>query len=192
MADEENGGRLGARWLVDHRPDLFEGCTDAIGEVGGFSATMPSGRRLYLVETAEKGVVWVRVTARGVAGHGSMLNTSNSIVALAEILHRIGVHQFPIQLTPTTRQFFDVLSAELGRDFQRRDPDALLDAIAPLKRIVGASLRQIVSPTLVRAGNKTNVIPSEASVELDCPFPAGPRGRAGRLGREVSRPGRDL
>lgn len=173
VADEENGGRLGARWLVHHRPELFEGCTEAIGEVGGFSATMPSGRKLYLVETGEKGVVWIRVTTKGIAGHGSMLNSTNPIVELGEILHRIGRHRFPLQLTPTTRQFVDALSEELDQDSRAGGPDALLDTIAPLKRIVGASLQQIASPTVVHAGNKTNVIPGEASAELDCRFLPG-------------------
>lgn len=173
VADEENGGRLGARWLVDNRPELFEGCTEAIGEVGGFSATLPNGRRLYLVETAEKGVIWFRVTTKGIAGHGSMLNSSNAIAQLGEIMHRVGEHRFPVQLTPTTRQFIDALSAELDEQFHPDDPDALLKAISPLERIVGASLQNIASPTLISAGNKTNVIPSLASAELDCRFLPG-------------------
>ena len=77
MADEEHGGSYGAQWLVDNRPDLFEGVTEAIGEVGGFSLTVPrrdgGERRLYLIETAEKGLSWMRLTARGRPGHGSMV-----------------------------------------------------------------------------------------------------------------------
>lgn len=170
LADEENGGRLGARWLVDNRPELFDGCTEAIGEVGGYSATLPSGRRLYLIETAEKGVIWFRVTTKGIAGHGSMLNPANPITELGEIVHRIGSHEFPFQLTPTTRVFLETLAEELGEPVE---PDALLKAIAPLERMVGASLRSIASPTLLNAGNKTNVIPGEASVDLDCRFLPG-------------------
>src|ERR1700683_5340194 len=88
VADEEHGGRYGAHWLVDNRPDLFEGVTEAIGEVGGFSLTMPrpdgSERRLYLIETAEKGLSWMRLTARGPAGHGSMVQDQNAVTAVAE------------------------------------------------------------------------------------------------------------
>jgi acetylornithine deacetylase/succinyl-diaminopimelate desuccinylase-like protein len=173
VADEENGGRLGARWLVDNRPELFDGCTEAIGEVGGYSASLPSGRRLYLIESAEKGVIWFRVTAKGIAGHGSMLNPANSVTALSEVIHRIGSHEFPLQLTPTTRVFLESLAAELGEPFDPEDPAPLLKAIAPLERLVGASLRNIASPTRLNAGNKTNVIPGEASAQLDCRFLPG-------------------
>ena len=68
VADEEAGGRLGARWLVDEHPDLFEGCTEAISEVGGFSITVRDDLRLYLVQTAEKGLAWMRLTAGGRPG----------------------------------------------------------------------------------------------------------------------------
>ena len=68
LADEEAGGILGAHWLVDHHPELFEGCTEAIGEVGGFSLSVRDDLRLYLIETAQKGIEWMRVTATGPAG----------------------------------------------------------------------------------------------------------------------------
>src|SRR5699024_8875329 len=74
VADEEAGGKFGCQWLVDNRPDLFDGVTHAIGEVGGFSMTVPTpdgdDKRLYLVETAEKGMAWMRLTAEATAGHG--------------------------------------------------------------------------------------------------------------------------
>ncbi|WP_019929982.1 M20/M25/M40 family metallo-hydrolase [Nocardia sp. BMG111209] len=173
LADEEGGGHLGARWLVDNRPDLFDGCTEAIGEVGGYSAQLPSGRRLYVVETAEKGVLWFRLTATGVAGHGSMLNPRNSVTELADAVRRIGRHRFPIRLTPTTRMFFEALAAELGETFDPADPAPLLKTVAPLERMVGATLRDIASPTRLDAGYKTNVIPSEATAEIDCRFVPG-------------------
>lgn len=173
LADEENGGRLGARWLVDHRQDLFAGCTEAIGEVGGYSASLPSGRRLYLIESGEKGVIWFRVTAKGIAGHGSMLNPANSITELGDVIHRIGSHEFPVRLTPTTRTFLESLAEQLGEPFLPEDPGALVKAIAPMERMVGASLRNIASPTVLGAGNKTNVIPGEASAEIDCRFLPG-------------------
>src|ERR1700744_3603518 len=73
VADEEHGGHYGAKWLGENRPDLFDGGTEAIGEVGGFSLTVPRPdgpqRRLYLIETAEKAIRWMRLTARGQAGH---------------------------------------------------------------------------------------------------------------------------
>ena len=81
-ADEEAGGHRGAQRLVEDHPDELAHCTEAVGEVGGFSTTV-RGRRLYLVEAAEKGMAWVRLTARGRAGHGSMVNHENAMTALA-------------------------------------------------------------------------------------------------------------
>ena len=94
VADEEHGGKYGAQWLVANRPDLFAGVTEAIGEVGGFSVTLPckdgGDRRLYLIETAEKGLLWMRLTARGRAGHGSMVHDDNAVTALAEAVAKLG------------------------------------------------------------------------------------------------------
>ncbi|WP_240759030.1 M20/M25/M40 family metallo-hydrolase, partial [Phytoactinopolyspora endophytica] len=74
LADEEAGGKLGAHWAVDHHAELFDGVTEAIGEVGGFSLTVRDDLRLYLIETAQKGIAWMRLTVDGTAGHGSMLS----------------------------------------------------------------------------------------------------------------------
>lgn len=173
VADEENGGRLGAKWLVENRPEVFEGCTEAIGEVGGYSATLPNGRRLYLVESAQKGVRWFRVTARGMAGHGSMVNPVNSVTDLTEAVARVGRHEFPLQLTPTTRAFLEQLAEAVGEPFDPADPAPLLKYLGPIERMVASSLRNIVSPTRLAAGNKTNVIPDRASAEFDCRFLPG-------------------
>ena len=78
FADEEAGGTYGARYAVDNRPELFEGATEAISEVGGFSATI-GGQRTYLLQTAEKGLSWLRLVAHGRAGHGSQINTDNAV-----------------------------------------------------------------------------------------------------------------
>jgi acetylornithine deacetylase/succinyl-diaminopimelate desuccinylase-like protein len=89
FADEEAGGSLGARWAVDHRPELFEGATEAISEVGGFSVDV-DGHRAYLLQTAEKGLSWLRLVADGRAGHGSQVNTDNAVTHLAEAVARLG------------------------------------------------------------------------------------------------------
>ena len=86
-ADEEAGGTWGASFLVNKHPELFEGVTEAVGEVGGFSLTL-AGQRLYLLQTAEKGMAWLRLTARGTAGHGSMVHTDNAVTELAEAVGR--------------------------------------------------------------------------------------------------------
>src|SRR5580693_4448476 len=94
LADEEAGGTYGARYLVDNHAGLFEGVTEAVGEVGGFSVTL-GGQRLYLIQTAEKGISWLRLTARGTAGHGSMLQPDNAVTELAETVARMGRHEWP-------------------------------------------------------------------------------------------------
>ena len=88
-ADEEAGGNWGAGFLVEQHADLFEGVTEAIGEVGGFSVSV-GDQRLYAVQTAEKGLAWMRLTATGTAGHGSMIHTDNAVTTLAEAVARVG------------------------------------------------------------------------------------------------------
>src|SRR5690606_32748868 len=105
-ADGEAGGGLGAAWLVENHPALFEGCTEASGEVGGFSISLSENERVYAIEAAEKGIAWMRLTARGRAGHGSMLSTENAVTELAEAVARIGRYRWPVRLTPTVRSFF--------------------------------------------------------------------------------------
>ena len=103
VADEEAGGKLGARWLVDEHPDLFEGCTEAISEVGGFSITVRDDLRLYLVQTAEKGLAWMRLTAGGKPGHGSFVHDDNAVTRLCEAVARLGSARLPTVLTPPMR-----------------------------------------------------------------------------------------
>jgi acetylornithine deacetylase/succinyl-diaminopimelate desuccinylase-like protein len=174
VSDEEHGGTYGCQWLVDNRPDLFEGITEAIGEVGGFSLTVPTReggeRRLYLIETAEKGLSWMRLTARGRAGHGSMVHDDNAVTEVAEAVARLGRHEFPLVLTDAVEQFLTALADETGYDLDPHSPD-LEGSIAKLggiARIVGATLRDTANPTMLKAGYKANVIPASAEAVIDC------------------------
>ncbi|KAA5838426.1 M20/M25/M40 family metallo-hydrolase [Saccharopolyspora hirsuta] len=90
LADEEAGSFHGAQWLVDHRPELFEGCTEAISEVGGFSVTLKDGVRAYLVQSAEKGIRWLKLRVRARAGHGSMVHDDNAVTRLSEAVAKLG------------------------------------------------------------------------------------------------------
>jgi acetylornithine deacetylase/succinyl-diaminopimelate desuccinylase-like protein len=173
LADEEAGGTMGAHWLVDHHPDLFEGVSEAISEVGGFSFTLPGGERAYLIETAQKGIQWLRLVARGRAGHGSMVADDNAIVRLAEAVARVGNHDWPVRLTPTVRRFLDEMSEALGIEFDPADPEPALAKLGTLARIVGATLRNTANPTMLKAGYKHNVIPQTAEAFLDCRFLPG-------------------
>ncbi|SIR88950.1 M20/M25/M40 family metallo-hydrolase [Williamsia sterculiae] len=174
LADEEAGGRWGSHWLVDNRPDLFEGITDAVGEVGGFSLTVdtPSGdqRRLYLVETAEKGIAWMKLTATAKAGHGSFLHADNAVTLISEAVAALGRHTFPLVMTESVEQFLAVVSEETGLDFSPDAPDldTTLFKLGSIARIVGATLRDTANPTMLQAGYKANVIPQTASAVVDC------------------------
>ncbi|MGH3869524.1 MAG: M20/M25/M40 family metallo-hydrolase [Pseudonocardiaceae bacterium] len=168
LADEEAGGVYGSHWLVENRPDLFEGCTEAISEVGGFSLTVREGRRLYLIETAEKGIAWMRLRARARAGHGSMVHEDNAVTALCAAVTRLGNHSFPLVMTDTVREFLTALGEETGLDFSGDDLDGTVAKLGGLARIVGATLRDTANPTMLNAGYKANVIPSTAEAVVDC------------------------
>jgi acetylornithine deacetylase/succinyl-diaminopimelate desuccinylase-like protein len=167
-ADEEAGGEYGAHFLVDKHRDLLDGCTEAVGEVGGFSFTVSKDLRLYLVETAEKGINWLRLHARGRPGHGSMLHDDNAVTAVAEAVARVGRHRFPMVVTPTVRAFLEHLSDALGVELDPDDPETAIAKLGPIANIIGATLRNTANPTRLDAGYKDNVIPSRASATVDC------------------------
>jgi acetylornithine deacetylase/succinyl-diaminopimelate desuccinylase-like protein len=173
LADEEAGGAWGARYLVDEHPELFEGCTEAVGEVGGFSLTVPGDRRLYLIETAEKGMAWLRLTATGAAGHGSMVNPDNAVTALAAAVARLGEHQFPIRLTKTVRAFLERVCEAYGAAFDPDNPEESVKGLGSVSRMIAATLRNTANPTVLDAGYKTNVIPQEAVAQVDGRFLPG-------------------
>jgi acetylornithine deacetylase/succinyl-diaminopimelate desuccinylase-like protein len=181
VADEEHGGHYGAQWLVDNRPDLFEGVTEAIGEVGGFSLTMPrpdgGERRLYLIETAEKGLSWMRLTARGPAGHGSMVHDQNAVTAVAEAVARLGRHRFPLVVTDTVVQFLAAISQETGLTFDTdsADLEGVIEKLGPMARMLKAVLHDTANPTMLKAGYKANVIPTTAEAVVDCRILPGRR-----------------
>lgn len=167
LADEEAGGAKGARWLVDNQPELFAGCSEAISEVGGFSFTVRDDLRLYLVETAEKGIAWMRLTATGRAGHGSLLSTENAVTALCEAVARLGRHEFPIRMTKTVQAFLDELSGALDIELAADELEAAVTKLGPISRLIGATLRNTANPTMLAAGYKVNVIPQTASAQVD-------------------------
>ena len=174
VSDEEAGGKYGCKWLVENRPDLFDGVTEAVGEVGGFSLTIPrregGERTLYLIETAEKAMKWMRLTARGRAGHGSMVHDNNAVTAVAEATAQLGRHQFPIVLTDSVEQFLAAVAEETGYTFDVDSPDieGAIAKLGPIARIVGATLRDTANPTMLKAGYKANVIPATAEAVIDC------------------------
>jgi acetylornithine deacetylase/succinyl-diaminopimelate desuccinylase-like protein len=174
-ADEEAGSILGAQWLVDHHPEVLEGCTEAIGEVGGFSLTVRDDLRLYPIQSAEKGLLWLNLIAWGQAGHGSFRNDQNAITALATAVARVGAYEWPTKITDAQRAFLDAVCEAFDVEL---DPDRVEETMARLgtiKRMVGASMSNTSNPTMLSAGYKHNVCPGTASAAIDGRFVPGGR-----------------
>ncbi|WP_375003537.1 M20/M25/M40 family metallo-hydrolase [Aeromicrobium sp. CTD01-1L150] len=163
-ADEEAGGREGAHWIVDHRPELLQGCTEAIGEVGGFSVEV-GGQRLYLIESGEKGISWMRLTARGTAGHGSMAQPDNAVTHLARALVALGEHEWPQSPGPSMEQLIAKVRELTGEP--STDPQTVLEHVGPAIRMVGSGLRNTTNASMLQAGYKHNVVPAEAVAYVD-------------------------
>lgn len=181
LADEESGGIWGSDWLVRNRPDLFAGVTEALSEVGGFSVPLdaPGGpadddggevaheRRAYLLATSEKGVAGATLVARGRAGHGSRPTGDTAVVRLARAVAAIGGHRFPVVRTAALEAFLRAFGAARGLAFSDDSLEEDLATLGFVATLVGASTRNTVTPTVLRAGSKVNVIPAEASALLD-------------------------
>jgi acetylornithine deacetylase/succinyl-diaminopimelate desuccinylase-like protein len=174
-ADEEDSAAYGAGFLVAEHAHLFEGCTEGIGESGGYTLHA-DGLRLYPVAAGERGTAWLELTARGRAGHGSKVNHDNAVSHLAAAVARIGEHRWPVRLTPTVRAALTELAAlygvEAGPD-DLDDPDdpegvdSLLDRLGAAASLVRPTVRNSASPTVLRAGYKVNVIPGSATALVD-------------------------
>jgi len=173
FADEEAGSVYGSRWLVKNRPELFDGYSEAISEVGGFSVTITGGHRLYFVETAEKGIQWMKLTATGNAGHGSFINPANAVTKLARAIARIGEHQWPQRETKTGSKFFSKIAELVGEAYDPANPRPLLKHIGGAARMMGATVQNTANPTMLEAGYKANVIPGSASAVVDGRFLPG-------------------
>lgn len=163
-ADEEAGGVKGAHWLVDQHRELLEGCTEAIGEVGGFS-TEVGGKRLYLIESGEKGIAWIRLQATGTAGHGSMKQPDNAVTHLARALVALGEHEWPVEAGPSMTLLLEKVRELTGSD--ATDPDELLEHFGSAVRMIGSGIRNTTNATMLDAGYKHNVIPSSATAFVD-------------------------
>ena len=173
FADEEAGMTYGSRWMTANHPEVFAGCSEAISEVGGFSVTVADGKRLYFVEAAQKGIHWMRLTARGRAGHGSMMNGDNALTSLTEAVAKIGRYEWPQRYTKTVKILFKKISEATGKPYNENDLRPLLKEIGPTERMIGATLQNTANPTMLEAGYKANVIPGSASAVIDGRFLPG-------------------
>lgn len=163
-ADEEAGSQLGGHRLVTEKPEWFEGITEAVGEVGGFSTEI-AGQRLYLIETGEKGIAWLKLTAEGRAGHGSMRHDDNAIEHLSRAVLKIADHEWPAQPGPTMDTLIDKVR-ELTSD-ESPDLDQVLSHFGSSAKMLSAAIRNTTNPTMLSAGYKHNVIPSRAEAFVD-------------------------
>ena len=173
FADEEASGTFGSRWLVKHRPELFDGYTEAVSEVGGFSVTISSNHRLYLIEAAQKGIQWVKLTTKGTAGHGSFINADNSVTKLSEVVARIGRFEWPDIATKTNQIFFKKIAELTGEKYNPNNLRPLLKHLGKAAKMIGATLSNTANPTMLEAGYKANVIPQTAHAVIDGRFLPG-------------------
>jgi acetylornithine deacetylase/succinyl-diaminopimelate desuccinylase-like protein len=173
FADEEAGSLYGSRWMVANHPEVFDGCSEAISEVGGFSVTVSGNKRLYFIEAAQKGIHWMKISASGRAGHGSMMNSENAISRLSEAVSKIGNYEWPQRYTSTVKTLFRKIAEVTGKKYDENDLRPLLTEIGPMARMIGATLQNTANPTMLEAGYKANVIPQSASAVIDGRFLPG-------------------
>ena len=173
FADEEAGSLFGSRWMVAKHPEVFKGCSEAISEVGGFSVTVAGNKRLYFIEAAQKGIHWMRLSASGRAGHGSMMNPENALTRLSEAVSKVGSYEWPQRYTKTVKVLFNKIAEVTGKKYDEKDLRPLLKEIGPMARMIGATLQNTANPTMLEAGYKANVIPQSASAVIDGRFLPG-------------------
>ncbi|HEY6296820.1 MAG TPA: M20/M25/M40 family metallo-hydrolase [Streptosporangiaceae bacterium] len=168
-ADEEDTTAFGSQFLVERHPGLFDGCTEAVGESGAFTFHAGNGQRLYPVASAERGPAWMKLTARGRAGHGAKPNPENAVVRLSAAMARIGAYSWPVRLIPTVRAAVDAIALASGRPAPASDLGAeeLLAGLGPAAALVAGTIRNSANPTMLQAGYKVNVIPDEAIGYVD-------------------------
>ncbi len=174
LADEEAGGEVGARFLVEEHPELFAGMRYALGEFGGFSMAI-AGHRFYPIQVAEKQICWLKATVRGPGGHGSYAHRGGTVARLGRLLRDLDRHRLPVHVTPVAREFVERVAAALPRKeatvvrslLKPRLTDAALRLLGERAVTMAPMLRNTVNVTIVRGGEKINVVPSEIEVELD-------------------------
>ncbi|GAA3398169.1 M20/M25/M40 family metallo-hydrolase [Cryptosporangium minutisporangium] len=175
LADEEAGSDRGAKYLVENRPELFEGVKYAIGEFGGFSMEI-AGRRFYPIQVAEKQICWMRAVLRAPGGHGSLARPGGVTARLAEVLRRLDRRRLPVHVTPVVRTMIEAIAAELPGPAARAARLLLRPALTP--RLLGAAgeigltlapmFSHTATPNIVSAtGGSVNVRPTEAQIDLD-------------------------
>jgi acetylornithine deacetylase/succinyl-diaminopimelate desuccinylase-like protein len=188
FADEEAGSLFGSRWMVANHPEVFDNCSEAISEVGGFSVALSNNKRLYFIEAAQKGIHWMRLSAEGRAGHGSMMNPENALTRISEAVSAIGNFAWPQRYTKTVKTLFKKIAEVTGKKYDEKDLRPLLPEIGSMARMIGATLQNTANPTMLEAGYKANVIPQSAQAVIDGRFLPGLENELNQTIREIVGP----
>ena len=188
FADEEAGSLFGSRWMVANHPEVFDNCSEAISEVGGFSVALSNNKRLYFIEAAQKGIHWMRLSAEGRAGHGSMMNPENALTRISEAVSAIGNYAWPQRYTKTVITLFKKIAEVTGKKYDEKDLRPLLPEIGSMARMIGATLQNTANPTMLEAGYKANVIPQSAQAVIDGRFLPGLENELNQTIREIVGP----
>lgn len=174
LSDEEDGGTYGAKYMVEEHPKLFEGVRYAIGEIGGFTMYI-NNKKFYPIMTAEKQRCCLKATIKGPGGHGSMPTRGGAMAKLAAILETLDKRKLPVHVTPPVRQMIETLashmsfpaSAILRQLLNPSMTDSILKVLGKGGHFFDPILHNTVNATIVRGGNKINVIPCEITLEFD-------------------------
>lgn len=175
-ADEEAGGTYGAKWMVENHPELIR-AEYAINEGGGFGSTI-LGKRIYGIQTGEKGTARFTLRAHGRPGHASVPQRENAVLKLARGLDKLGSASFPTHVTQTARNYVEGLAKAVGgnsgnairgvldpKNSKRAFENMPLDE--GMRGLIYAMLHNTATPTKLNAGSKINVIPSVAEAQVD-------------------------
>lgn len=178
-ADEEKGGEAGAGWLVRNHPEKIR--ADYVINEGGGLAIPIEGKNIYTIQTAEKGILWFKIKAKGRPGHGSVPGTAdNAILRMNRVVEKLGNYRAKMAVVPTVKQFLSQITKE-NKTVQQalmlllQNPDMgdqILDMLAEKDKAMAeelrASLRMTIAPTIIHGGIKENIIPSECEAVFDC------------------------
>jgi len=178
-ADEEKGGEAGAGWLVRNHPEKIR--ADYVLNEGGGLAIPVNGKNIYTIQTAEKGILWFKVKAKGRPGHGSVPGAAdNAIMRMNRVVEKLGNYRSRISLVPIVKQFLNEVAKEnkllqQGVSLLLENPemgDQVLDMLAQKDKAMAeeirARLRMTATPTIIHGGVKENIIPSECEAIFDC------------------------
>ncbi len=174
LADEEASGNFGAKFLVQDHPEQFEGVRFALGEFGGFQMEI-AGQTYYPIMVAEKQICWGTITLRGPGGHGSLIHRGGSMAKLAQVLQTLDQRRLPVHITPAVKAMITGMAEAqpfpknilLRQLLNPALTDKILGLLGEPGKLFEPLFHNTVNPTIVRGGEKTNVIPSEIRLQFD-------------------------